>query len=336
MIFSIADGRESLFQWDTGRKLNITEPEGVQFANVRYKWPLGGTKPIEIDRTETATTVKVPDEILMNMGTLVVWPILIDTDGVETYAGPETFTIEAQPKPSDYAYTPTEVRNYESLKALIPLNVSQLNNDVGYLTRCIIEAIKVNGLIINPVDRTVSITIPTDLGDFTNNANYAKKDANNNFSAAQTVNGTLTVNGDIVQNGESYVTHTEDVNVTSALFTLRADAVGGMTETEISGLKVPKYNGVDDLYLVVGADGMAKVGKAGELQDLLTRIAASLLQDGQLLYWDAATKQAKGTSDYATKSYVNNLYPIKISQTDYNALVAAGTVQTDRDYIIVG
>ena len=142
---------------------------------------------------------------------------------------------------------------------------------------------------------------PTKTSELTNDSNYAKTNENNNFSTAQTINGTLTINGNIVQNGKSYETHAEHVNTKKNEIILRDGAVGGMSINEFAGLIATLYNGIASGRLGFKADGTAYVGDVGDEQPLLTRDNVLNLIDGQVLIWDGTNLKAVGSSDFVKK-----------------------------------
>ena len=142
---------------------------------------------------------------------------------------------------------------------------------------------------------------PTKTSELTNDSDYAKTNENNNFSTAQTINGTLTINGNIVQNGESYETHAEHVNTKKNEIILRDGAVGGMSINEFAGLIATLYNGIASGRLGFKADGTAYVGDVGDEQPLLTRDDVLNLQEGQVLVWDGTNLKAVGSSDFIKK-----------------------------------
>lgn len=135
---------------------------------------------------------------------------------------------------------------------------------------------------------------PTKTSQLTNDSNFATTNSNNNFTAPQTINGTLTINGNIVQNGEQYETHAEKVYTKNDEIITREGAVGGLSEGEFSGIKAEKYDGKNDGRLGFNADGEARVGDVGDEQPLLTRDEIVNLTDDQLLKWDGIQLKAVG------------------------------------------
>lgn len=105
------------------------------------------------------------------------------------------------------------------------------------------------------------------------------------------VNGTLEVDGDIIQNGSAYETHAEQVFTKNDLIVTREDAIGGIASGQLSGIRVKKYNGVDDLNLGVDSLGEMRVGDLGDEQPLATRDEASDMTSGALVKWDGVNKK---------------------------------------------
>ena len=106
-----------------------------------------------------------------------------------------------------------------------------------------------------------------------------------------TVNGTLQVDGDIIQNGSAYDTHAEQVFTKNDLIVTRDEAVSALPAGQLSGIRVKKYNGADDLNLGVDMNGVMRVGDLGDEQPLATRDEASAMTSGALVKWDGVNKK---------------------------------------------
>ena len=160
-----------------------------------------------------------------------------------------------------------------------PINVSNFNNDSGYLTENDLSGF------------AKSNEIPTNNNQLTNGAGYitgenvAKTNQNNNFSAAQTFNGDITVNGNITQNGSAYKTYTEEIYTKKDYIILREGATGGLSNNSYCGLQATKYDGQTDGRLAFGSDGVARVGDVGDEQPIATR--EETLTNGATVKWDA-------------------------------------------------
>lgn len=144
----------------------------------------------------------------------------------------------------------------------------------------------------------------TKTSELINDSNFAVTNQNNNFSASQTINGTLTINGDIVQNGESYETHAEQLFTEKDEIITRDGAVGGLSNGELTGIRAKKYDGSNDGQLGFDADGTARVGDVGDTQPLLTRDEAENLTTGQVLVWDGTNLKAIGSDDFVKNTDV--------------------------------
>lgn len=146
------------------------------------------------------------------------------------------------------------------------------------------------------------------------NQEVAVKNTNNNFTAAQTINGTLTINGDIVQNGQVYETHAEKLYTKNDEIITRDGATGGLGSNEYTGIIAKKYDGTNDGRLGFNANGEARVGDIGDEQPLLTRDETTNLTNGQVLTWDGDSLKAIGSDDF-------------IKNTDYVTSAQAGIVK---------
>lgn len=100
MILKIKDGRDSLWQWDTGRKVVVEEPcDIVHFSNLKY----GTAVPVAVENGEAF----IPDELLQIGGILFCYAFVGEVENGYTMHE-EQFEIERKPKPNDYFFTPTE------------------------------------------------------------------------------------------------------------------------------------------------------------------------------------------------------------------------------------
>ena len=224
---------------------------------------------------------------------------------------------ETDPTVPDYVknITQQDISNWDNKAETtdIPTSTSQLTNNGDGTSKFATEDFveknggKIDSISINgtkqPIDsnKNVDIELPS---------NIAEKDKNNNFTASQTINGTLTVNGDIVQNGESYETHAEQVYTKNDTIILREGAVGGLGANEYAGFEAEKYDGENTGVLGFGADGVARVGDKGNEQPLLTREESEDLADGEVMVWNSTTNRAEGSSEYEKTASVDS----KLSQ----------------------
>lgn len=128
MIIELSNGLDHLFQWDKGQKVKI--PGDV--PTVHFKW---GNDAVSFDAVDG--WVAIPPELTQKAGYILLW----------TYREDHTLDaaripVERRPKPDGYAYTPTEIKTWESLDARIKAlenggsvaGVSSVNGQTGAVT----------------------------------------------------------------------------------------------------------------------------------------------------------------------------------------------------------
>lgn len=113
-MIKLADGRGSLFQWDTGRQVEC-DAEQVHFSNHHY-----GTS-IDVDVRDGKATI--PNQLLTSATPLKAWAWAKDSSGEYTKEE-QIFIVEKRNKPSDYVYTPTEIKTWQDLQN----QIGDLNN----------------------------------------------------------------------------------------------------------------------------------------------------------------------------------------------------------------
>lgn len=113
-MIKIADGRESLYQWDTGRQVEC-DAEQVHFSNHHY-----GTS-IDVDVKDGKATI--PNQLLTSAIPLKAWAWVKDGSGEYTKEE-QIFIVEKRNKPSDYVYTPAEIKTWQDLQN----QIGDLNN----------------------------------------------------------------------------------------------------------------------------------------------------------------------------------------------------------------
>lgn len=105
---------DMLYQWDTDRQIEI-DAEGlaldeVHFSNVYLKEALV-IKP-------KGTTVDIPNILLQYETPIHIYTVTYSENG-ERVTGKKVLNVTGRTKPSDYVYTPTEVKRYEALEERI-------------------------------------------------------------------------------------------------------------------------------------------------------------------------------------------------------------------------
>lgn len=121
-MFELTDGREALYQWDTGRTINVDGScTQLHFSNVGY----GVSVDVDVD---TATnTAKIPDALLTVHGLLYVYGFIGNSGNGYTKVA-QVFDVKPRPKPADYVYTEDELKTYEELEAKIQEIDGQIAN----------------------------------------------------------------------------------------------------------------------------------------------------------------------------------------------------------------
>lgn len=101
MEIELSNGQLKFWQWDAGQKVQV--PENVPTVHFKF-----GKSAVELPVSDR--WVDVPDELLQTGKDILLW----------TYKEDHTLDaaripVEKKPKPSDYVYTPTEIKTWESL-----------------------------------------------------------------------------------------------------------------------------------------------------------------------------------------------------------------------------
>ena len=113
-MIKLADGRGSLYQWDTGRQVEC-DAEQVHFSNHHY-----GTS-IDVDVQNGKATI--PNQLLTSATPLKAWAWVKDSNGEYTKEE-QIFIVAKRNKPSDYVYTPAEIKTWQDLQN----QIGDLNN----------------------------------------------------------------------------------------------------------------------------------------------------------------------------------------------------------------
>ena len=113
-MIKLADGRGSLYQWDTGRQVEC-DAEQVHFSNHHY-----GTS---IDVDVQNGKAMIPNQLLTSATPIKAWAWVKDSSGEYTKEE-QIFIVAKRNKPSDYVYTPTEIKTWQDLQN----QIGDLNN----------------------------------------------------------------------------------------------------------------------------------------------------------------------------------------------------------------
>lgn len=113
-MIKLADGRGHLYQWDTGRQVEC-DAEQVHFSNHHY-----GTS---IDVAVKDGKATIPNQLLTSAIPIKAWAWVKDVNGEYTKEE-QIFLVAKRNKPSDYVYTPTEIKTWQDLQN----QIGDLNN----------------------------------------------------------------------------------------------------------------------------------------------------------------------------------------------------------------
>lgn len=140
MTITIADGRGALWQWDTGRRVKITDGDGVK--QIHYQNRCFGCS-VDVDVGDDGTAI-IPDELLRDWHTLTAYAYVTDDAGGYTKVQVD-FAVHKRAKPADYVYTPAEHAGFDRLRAEIG-DLSALQTDAkDTLVAAINEAARTGG-----------------------------------------------------------------------------------------------------------------------------------------------------------------------------------------------
>ena len=114
MTITIADGRGALWQWDTGRRVKITDGDGVKQVHYQNRC-FGRSMDVDVDTDGTAI---IPDELLQDWHPLTAYAYVTDDAGGYTKVQ-QDFAVHRRARPADYVYTPTEHAGFDRLRAEI-------------------------------------------------------------------------------------------------------------------------------------------------------------------------------------------------------------------------
>lgn len=135
MTITIADGRGALWQWDTGRRVKITDGDGVK--QVHYQNRCFGHS-VDVDVGTDGTAI-IPDELLQDWHPLTAYAYATDDAGGYTKVQVD-FAVHRRARPADYVYTPTEHAGFDRLRAEIGDLADLTTDDKSTIVAAINEA----------------------------------------------------------------------------------------------------------------------------------------------------------------------------------------------------
>lgn len=162
MTITIADRRGALWQWDTGRRVKITDGDGVKQVHYQNRC-FGGSVDVDVGTDGTAI---IPDELLQDWHPLTAYAYITDDTGAYTVVQ-QDFIVHKRAKPSGYVYTPTEHAGFDRLRSEIGNLDDLATEDKSTIVDAINEAARSggggtkyqigNGLILDAKTNTLAV-----------------------------------------------------------------------------------------------------------------------------------------------------------------------------------
>lgn len=105
----------ALWQWDTGRMVEISARPGCTVDEVHfYNGTTDNALVGVLHNDGEKITAEIPNLFLQSANNLVVYSIMVDDDGEQTTES-VIIGVNKKPKPDDYVYTETEVLTWNAL-----------------------------------------------------------------------------------------------------------------------------------------------------------------------------------------------------------------------------
>ena len=114
MTIKLADGRNELWQWDTGRKV-VFDDETVKQAHFQNH-SSGYGRTIDVDVEDGAA--KIPDELLQTALPLTVYAYVGEESNGYTKVE-RVFTVKPRKRPAEYVFTPADQLTLRKLESMI-------------------------------------------------------------------------------------------------------------------------------------------------------------------------------------------------------------------------
>lgn len=162
MTITLADGRGALWQWDTGRRVKITDGDGVK--QIHYQNRCFGCS-VDVDVEDDGTAI-IPAELLQDWHPLTAYAYITDDTGAYTVVQ-QDFIVHKRAKPSGYVYTPTEHAGFDRLRSEIGNLDDLATEDKSTIVAAINEAARSggggtkyqigNGLILDAKTNTLAV-----------------------------------------------------------------------------------------------------------------------------------------------------------------------------------
>ena len=143
------------------------------------------------------------------------------------------------------------------------------------------------------------------------------------FTGLLTIDGSILLIGDLYQDGSTYVISAQNLDVSNNFINIRAGAITAIADGSISGLKIVKANGTDDVIFGTGNDAVLRIGWNG---DILEAVATreDTPTNGWYAYWDDGSTMFK---TFDLKDYIDS--SIKVFATNASVGIAIANFATN-------
>lgn len=105
-----------LYQWDTGRKVQVVPDAGATIHEVHVAH--SGEDGAFVLQPDENGCAAIPNKSLQSPGMVVIYAVTVTADGRQTETS-RSFFIAARSKPDDYIYTEEELQTYQALEQRI-------------------------------------------------------------------------------------------------------------------------------------------------------------------------------------------------------------------------
>ena len=142
-MLDLNDGRDELWQWDTGRTLTVdTDCSQVHFSNKVFGR--------SIDVNVAAGVAIIPDVLLQTDNDLNVWAFSGTAENGYTKIS-KTFRVNRRNKPADYVFTPVEQTTINQLKS----DLANLENLLIQIQDKLNQGTVVDNITVNDINNMI-------------------------------------------------------------------------------------------------------------------------------------------------------------------------------------
>jgi hypothetical protein len=114
MLISVLGG--FLYQWDTGRKVCVTDIGNTVVSEIHIETKsLNGSLVLTTEVVDSRVIADIPNIVLQTAEPITVYAMVTNKNGRQTKYG-QSFTVVSRSKPDDYVYAEEEVLTYRTLE----------------------------------------------------------------------------------------------------------------------------------------------------------------------------------------------------------------------------